>query len=382
MTKLNENQALYAFPILYAPRGKWPEMRDPEHRMIERPTGYKQLENGDIELRFYAPYAKTVEVLGNPATMGFSKLEMDKGERGFWTKTISGVTPGFHYHSYLVDGVPTVNPMEPIGYGSFTPTNFIDNADEDCDYYLIHDDVPHGDVRMEYYKSSVTGRTRLCYVYTPASYGEDKTKRYPVLYVQHGVGENEMGWVWQGKMQNIMDNLIAAGACEEMLVVANTGYAFTEDYQDDYLPGDFDAVLINDCIPMIDKKYHTKADRHGRAIAGLSMGSVQAGRIGVLHSDVFASFGIFSGAFPITGYDYNGDKYIEEPKKLNEDYDLVFVGAGEQEPFWPATLELIDELRAKGARITTASRPGFHEWTVWRHLLREMAKVVFRGTEE
>jgi enterochelin esterase-like enzyme len=380
LKNIHENQALYAHPLQFMPRGNWPDMRNPG-KLIKTPQGVRQLENGDIELEFYAPYAKLVEVTGNPMTMGFQKKELEKCEDGYWRTTLTGVTPGFHYHSYLVDGVATINPIAPIGYGSFKPENFIDNADESCEFYLLDDEIPHGEVRMEYYNSSVTGRTRLCYVYTPASYGKVADKRYPVLYVQHGVGENEMGWVWQGKMQNIMDNLIAAGECGEMIVVANTGYAFTDDYKDDYLPGAFDDVLIKDCIPMMDAKYHTVASRHGRCIAGLSMGSVQACRMGVMYPDVFANYAVFSGAYPITGYDYNGDEYVTNTKKINETYDLVFVGAGEGEPFWGDTLKLIDEMRAGSAEIVTASCPGYHEWTVWRYLLKELAKVLFRGEE-
>lgn len=279
--EIYKNQALYSQVLRYAPLSAMPNPRDPKNSIREPRRGFRLLPNGDVELAFFAPNAKTVEVVGNPATMGFDRCPMKKDDEGYFTATISGIKPGFHYHHYLVDGVRAINPMVPIGYGSFTPINFIEVADDECDFYMLKD-VPHGEIRMEIYPSSVTGRTRACYVYTPPGYGKDGNRKYPVLYVQHGVGENETGWVWQGKMHHIMDNLIAEGGCEEMLVVANTGYAFTEDGKDDYLPGEFDRVLIEDCIPFIESKYSVRSDRKGRAIAGLSMGSVQAARTAVL----------------------------------------------------------------------------------------------------
>ncbi len=371
-----ENQAVYTQTLIYKPV-TGTERADssllPPHL---RKRGYRLLETGEVELAFYAPDAKVVEVTGNEKSIGFLKWKMEKGEDGFFTARIPDIPAGFHYHRYMVDGVDTINPLVPVGYGSFMPTNFIEVADDDCAFYFLKE-VPHGTVSTEYFFSEITGRTRICHVYTPPGY-ENGEKKYPVLYLQHGVGENETGWVWQGKMNYILDNLIAAGECREMIVVANTGYAFSQRYPSDYLPGNFDGMLINDCIPFIEDRYRVLSHRSTRAVAGLSMGSVQACRTALLHPDIFASFGVFSGCFPVVGYDYDGSRYMEKPELWNDDYDLVFIGAGEQEPFWPTTLELIDNLRRQGARITTYSCPGFHEWTVWRRCLRAMAKVLFK----
>lgn len=371
-----ENQAVYTQTLIYKPV-TGTERADssllPPHL---RRGGYRLLETGEVELAFYAPGAKVVEVTGNEKSIGFLKWKMEKGEDGFFTARIPDIPAGFHYHRYMVDGVDTINPLVPVGYGSFMPTNFIEVADDDCAFYFLKE-VPHGTVSTEYFFSEITGRTRICHVYTPPGY-ENGEKKYPVLYLQHGVGENETGWVWQGKMNYILDNLIAAGECREMIVVANTGYAFSQRYPSDYLPGNFDGMLINDCMPFIEDRYRVLSHRSTRAVAGLSMGSVQACRTALLHPDIFASFGVFSGCFPVVGYDYDGSRYMEKPELWNDDYDLVFIGAGEQEPFWPTTLELIDNLRRQGARITTYSCPGFHEWTVWRRCLRAMAKVLFK----
>lgn len=380
--EITENQAVYEQPLIADMTGlcnNRTNARKLPGYVLRR--GYELLENGDVKLSVYAPNASTAWVLGQGKGIGFDKWPMNKEEDGFFTARISGLTPGFHYHRYMIDGVEVINPLVPVGYGCFTPINYIEVADEKCSFYL-QQNVPHGTVNMELYESETTGRVRLCYVYTPPGYEERTDKEYPVLYLQHGVGENEIGWVWQGKLNYILDNLLAEGGCREMLVVMNAGYAFTEQDPGDYLPGDFDKVLVEECIPFIESQYRVISDRRKRAIAGLSMGSVQACRTAILHPDVFASFGIFSGCFPIAGYDYDGGKYVEQPELLNRDYELVFVGAGEQEPFWPATLSLINDMRKRGAKVETFSCPGFHEWTVWRQCLRRMAQLLFYDADE
>ena len=210
----------------------------------------KILDNGDVRFRYYAPEAKKVEVAGCGGYFSDEKVAMTKGDDGWWSCVISGIKPGFHNHKYWVDGNLMVNPDAPVGYGWFYPINVFDLPGEEDDFWMLKD-VPHGDVRMEYYKSSATGRTKLAWVYTPAGYDESD-KRYPVLYIQHGVGENEMGWVWQGHINMIADNLIAEGKMEEMIIVMNCGYAFVEGENPVFLPGDFSKELTEDCIPHID----------------------------------------------------------------------------------------------------------------------------------
>ena len=277
----------------------------------------KILDNGDVRFRYYAPEAKKVEVAGCGGYFSDEKVAMTKGEDGWWSCVISGIKPGFHNHKYWVDGNLMVNPDAPVGYGWFYPINVFDLPGEEDGFWMLKD-VPHGDVRMEYYKSSATGRTKLAWVYTPAGYDESD-KRYPVLYIQHGVGENEMGWVWQGHINMIADNLIAEGKMEEMIIVMNCGYAFVEGENPVFLPGDFSKELTEDCIPHIDAEYRTIADRKHRAMAGLSLGSSQAFFIANEHKDLFANLGVFSGGFPIKnqfGYwDYTD--YYNDPEQVN-----------------------------------------------------------------
>ena len=151
---------------------------------------------------------------------------MEEGEDGWWTAEVTGIEKGFHYYNYIVNSANTVDCNAPVGYGGFQAVNYLEMPEEDFEEYRIRQ-VPHGTVHYEYYKSNSTGRTKLCYVYTPAGYEEHLEKRYPVLYLQHGGGENEVGWIWQGKLANIADNLIAKGQMKEMIVVMNTGYALS-----------------------------------------------------------------------------------------------------------------------------------------------------------
>jgi|GEM_PF-4070784 len=163
-------------------------------------------DNGDVTFRYFAPNAKKVEVAGCGGYFSDERNEMTKGEDGWWSVTVSGIKPGFHNHKYWVDGNLMVNPDAQVGYGWFYPINVFDLPGEEDGFWMLND-VPHGDVRMELYKSSVTGRTKCAWVYTPAGY-DDSDKRYPVMYIQHGVGENEMGWVWQGHLNLIADNML------------------------------------------------------------------------------------------------------------------------------------------------------------------------------
>jgi hypothetical protein len=212
----------------------------------------------------------TVQGLGGAFS---ERIPLYRQENGDWTGTAEGLPAGFHYHDYIVDGTRMCNDLSPIGYGDFRAINYFEIPDADSGFYLLQD-VPHGTVRMDYYNSTVTARYRSCFVYTPPGYETHPEKHYPVLYLQHGGGETETGWIWQGKVNYIMDNLIAAGQCQEMILVMNDGYAFLPDASEHPARGAIDLVLAKDCIPFIDQKYRTLPDRRTRAVAGLSMGGI------------------------------------------------------------------------------------------------------------
>lgn len=369
MSKLT-NQTLNSHLLSFNPLNQKIEMFQEQGvqkmRYIKERQGVTVMDNGDVEFCYFAPNAKKVQVAGWGGSMSNEKIGLVPQGNGYFSARVSGINSGFHYHDYFVDGNLMINSLAPIGYGGFRNVNFFEIPKSNNDFYLLKD-VPHGSVHMERYKSSVSGRTKCCYVYTPPQYDEVSEKTYPVLYIQHGVGENESGWVWQGKLNYIMDNLIEEKACKEMIVVINTGYAFKDHEDPVFYPGDFDSELTKDCIPFIESKYHTKTDRWNRAIAGLSLGGAQSTAIAFKHKDLFYALGIFSGMF-------GSAKSIEEN---GYGLDLIFLSCGTGEPMWTGISEADALLKKAGINCASMQFEGFHEWHVWRESLRGFAKLLF-----
>ena len=376
--KLIQNQSIDSHMLFFDPLYKVVRFAVKEGKQNiwyeDEKKGVQVLENGDVEFNFYAPDAKLVQVssYGIPN----NRHALTPCGDGYWTATVSGILPGFHYHDYIVDGVKTINPSAPIGFGGFVPVNFFEKPDDTSEFFMLKD-VPHGDVRMELYNSSVTGRTKCCWVYTPPEYDASPDKEYPILYIQHGVGENETGWIWQGKLNNILDNLLAEKKCQEMIIVMNTGYAFVEGEDPTFFPGDFDSELVKDCIPFIEGKYRIKEGRTSRAIAGLSLGSSQALMSALKHPDLFSAFGVFSGGLPIKRPEYDYTELFASPEKVNSIYDVMFVSGGEQEGFLDARKK-VEDIKNTGCNITTFSCPGFHVWDVWRKSLHQFLQLIFK----
>ena len=377
-----KNQALYQYPLFF----------DDVRKNLVRgdrsgPGAYKPLRQGvellgDGKVRFnYRPPegTKSVVVKGWGGSMP-NTYELKPDTDGYWSVVVDDIPPGFHYHEYFVDGVKATNPLTPYGYGGFIAVNFFElPGEEDSDFYLLKN-VPHGTVRMDLYKSSVTGRWRNCYVYTPPGYEKELDKRYPVLYLQHGGGESETAWVWHGKINYIMDNLLAEGKCQEMIIVMNNGYAFKPDGTSHPSMGSLDEVIVKDCIPFIDSKYRTIAHREFRAMAGLSMGGFQANATVMSNLDKFASLGIFSGGFSYKGKGYDLTELFNNPEEYNKKFKLLFVAAGEQEqPMCDELRQELGKLNQKGIRNVFYSCPGYHEWDVWRRSCREFLKLLFRS---
>ena len=349
-------------------------------------------EDGSVEFTYFAPNAKEVKVcgMGNEIMSSFyGEYDMHPHEEmeGYWRAFVKDITPGFHYMYFLVDGVNAIHPTLPVGYGSAFAINFIEVPDPEFDAYLLKD-VPHGSIHMELFESKITGRMRNCWVYTPASYYENPEKRYPTLYIQHGGGENETGWIWQGKLNYILDNLIAEGKCEEMIVVMNNGYNYQKVGENKYKLTGCGDIIAKECVPMIDKKYRTINDNQKRAIAGLSLGAAHAKMTAFANLDVFSACGIFSGGVN-TNSDGNGrstflgyfdfDEIFADAEKFNKCMNLLFIGYGQGERMLKEVNgPKAEEWIAKGLNVVHYNCPGFHEWTVWRKCIYEMAQLLFK----
>jgi enterochelin esterase-like enzyme len=324
-----------------------------------------------VVFQIKAPGAQKVQVMpgGGSNGMGKGPFDMARAEDGTWTATIGPMAPGFHYYWLLVDGAPANDPGSETYFGWAKQSSALEVPDPELDFYEFKD-VPHGDVHIHWYRSTVTGQPRRAYVYTPPGYSSGAQTRYPVLYLQHGAGESERGWTSQGRANFILDNLLAAKKAVPMIVVMDNGYA---------TGGTFEDVVLKDLIPEIERSYRVVADRDHRAIAGLSMGGGQAMNIGLGNPDRFAWIGSFSGA-NLGGKDlkavYRGA--FADAKAFNTRTKLLWIGCGTEDNLIGPAKALHQSLDGEGIHNVWWEGPGLHEWQVWRKHLNDFAPLLFR----
>jgi enterochelin esterase family protein len=337
------------------------------------------------------------------------KFQTDKGydatkdAEGNWTATTEPQVAGFHYYWLVIDNVRVNDPASETFYGTGKQTSGIEipEAGTDGDYYATQD-VPHGEVRERWYQSKVTGAARRFFVYTPPGYDQARDTRYPVLYLQHGGGEDERAWPIQGRTSQILDNLIAAGKAKPMLVVMERGYAVKPGEAEappgpganaNLTPaeararsilrfGTFEEVLVKDVIPLVDSAYRTLPTREHRAIAGFSMGGGQAFMIGFRQPDLFATIGGLSGTGGVVDdpATYYGG-VLADAAKFNARMKLLFLGHGSAEPERMMTgfhgfHQRLTELGIKHDYYLSEGTG--HEWLTERRNLRELATRLFR----
>ncbi|HLN22232.1 MAG TPA: alpha/beta hydrolase-fold protein [Bacteroidales bacterium] len=314
--------------------------------------------------------------------------DMQKNEKGIWTVTTDPQVPGFHYYSLVIDGVRVADPASESFYGTGKMSSAIDIPEKGADFYLTKD-VPHGEIRSMEYFSKTTGSWRSINIYTPPGYNTGKDQ-YPVLYIQHGGGEDERGWAVQGKTNNILDNLIADGKAKPMLVVIPDGNVSRPGmaaggYNDEAM-NLYKEELFGNVIPFIEKNYRVKTGPENRAIAGLSMGGGQAFYTGLRNTDMFANVGIFStglfgGISQNTGTTFDPESVIPgiltNSASFNKKLRVFYISVGEQDPRIEATKKLVQTFNEKGLKVQFASFPGAHEWQVWRKSLNDFAQKIF-----
>lgn len=320
------------------------------------------------------------------------KYDMVKDTGGYWVVTTDPVVEGFHYYSLVVDGVALADPASQTFYGMGRMASGIDIPDKDGDFYSAKN-VPHGQVRLVNYYSDITKAWRRAFVYTPPGYDQNSTKKYPVLYLQHGAGEDETGWYNQGKVDFILDNLIAEGKATPMIVVMDRGYATdpARPVNTQAGPGSrsmsnnvFSEVLVKEIIPIIDKNFRTVTDREHRAMAGLSMGGFQTFQTTMTNLDKFAHIGGFSGAgFLQQGTDikqmYNGA--WADTDAFNKKVKLVYLSIGTTEPerMYTGVKNFHEAMEKAGIKHIYYESPGTaHEWQTWRRSLRQYASLIFK----
>ena len=354
--------------------------------------------NSRVQIRFKASDATKVKL----NFWSGPKVDMEKQPDGFWTFTTPPMAPGLHYYTIIVDGAEVSDPGSTAYFGGSKWASAVEVPEAGVDYYLPQN-VPHGQVREVWYHSSVTGTWRHALVYLPPDYDTAKT-RYPVLYLQHGGGEDESGWIRQGKVNFILDNLIAGGSTRPMIVVMANGYATRVGYVvpdltgkpflgPDFIKvmqermGAFEDDMTQALIPFVDKTFRTIADRDHRAMAGLSMGGMETFQVTFNHLDLFSYIGGFSGAgnpfLTGTKFDvktaYNGA--LADPSEFAKRVHLLWIGVGTNEPErMKSGLEsLHTSLDAGGVKHVFYESPGTdHEWQTWRRDLKDFAPRLFQ----
>ena len=361
-----------------------------------------------VRVRVEAPEAQSVKL-----DIGGVKYDLVKGEDGAWIGESAPQDEGFHYYQLNIDGANVPDPSSLYYYGASRWGSGVDVPAPDQDFYALKN-VPQGQVREIYYWSEVNKAMRHCFVYTPAEYDQNSDKRYPVLYLQHGGGENEYGWPQQGRTAQIMDNLIAEGKALPFIIVMDNGtWTMPRPAMDQGprpgmgqrppqgqrpqgapqgqrprggmgLPSGwadgFANTLIKDIIPMIDSRFRTIADKEHRAMAGLSMGGMQTKAITLAHPEVFSSLGIFSGG-TITVDD------VKNNPEFAKGIKLVFASFGSRElenrvqGFGDGTdpKSETEELAKSGVNAHFYISPGTaHEWQSWRRSLYQFAQLLFK----
>ncbi len=374
------NIAYESHPLFFSPA--YMQMRlngnlGPKH--YPSPKGASADLDGNVTFTFYAPEAHSVSVSGIGGELGETRHPLIKGEDGYWTLTLHNVKPGFHFIRFYVDGTSVGNPQAPFAYGAHESLNFVEVPDKNDDTYIWRD-VPHGTLHMELYRSSKTKNVTNCWVYTPPSYNKDLDRRYPVMYLHHGGGETEADWIWLGKINYIADNLIAEGACREMIIVMNCLYDINYDNPGEFLAGDFDSLLTKDCMPLIDSRYRTIPETGSRAIAGLSMGSYHSAQTACNHPGLFGYVAMLSGSFDDRWYRWVNCRDVFSGSELfKKETRLFYMSVGTDESrLYSQIAENMDFLRKCGVACDYFECPGYHEWTVWRKSIRNFMTLIFK----
>lgn len=304
---------------------------------------------------------------------------------GTWMAHTKPLVEGFHYYWFTVDGVDMSDPASNSYFGCGRMTSAIDIPEQNCDFYLLKD-VPHGQIHHVEYFSPVRNKQIGVWVYTPAGYEKGK-KKYPVLYLQHGGGEDETGWVNQGKMNYILDNLIAEGKAKEMIVVMANGTFNIPGAPFGYsVEGmkPFEKEMTECLIPFVEKNFRVKTGRDFRAMAGLSMGGGQTFFTGLQHTDIFSHLGIFStGVFGGIRESGNFDAeralpgLISNAENFNSALGTLYISVGQDDPRITPTTKAVKDMQTKGLNIVFNTFPGDHEWQVWRKSLHDFVQKIF-----
>lgn len=343
-------------------------------------------EDGRVTLRVRAPKAGEVVVQSGELqrALGGSLPSMKKGENGVWSVTLGPVAPGIYDYYFVVDGLRITDPTSPHVFANRRGTRgYVDvPGPPDKPRHDQWRDVPHGAVTAHWYPSSTTGQRRRLHVYTPPGYHESRWRKYPVMFLLHGAGDNDSHWTKLGRAHVIMDNLIADGKAKPMVVVMPDGHVYVPQSSEDRevsraRRGEaFEKELINDIIPYIEARYRVRQGAMHRAIVGLSMGGGQSLGVGLKHVDEFAWVGGFSSA--VFGGDAALEALVKDPRRVDRRLKLLWIAIGTDDFLLERNREFIAGLKKRNIDHEYHETDGAHMWSVWRRYLADFAPRLFR----
>jgi enterochelin esterase-like enzyme len=309
------------------------------------------------------------------------KYDMVKNSEGIWEVTTDSLSEGFHYYSIIINGVALADPSSETFYGMGRMASGIEVPFKGDGYYSAKD-VPHGDIRIKRYYSTIFNAWRELYIYTPAGYDISISDKYPVLYILHGGGEDERGWATQGKTDLILDNLIADKKAKPMIVVMPDGNVNAQGFGENTLKM-FEIELKMSVIPFIEKNYRVETGPASRALAGLSMGGIQTLYAGFNNLNLFPYLGVFSSGWIMPAQNDLANKQYDfiksNPDKVENNLKLLWISVGGKEDIaynnCRTMLSKFDELKVK---YIYSEYPGGHTWPVWRNNLYNFAQLIFK----
>jgi len=364
-------------PVDTSTFSKYPIVGAPASSNIRSAQFPQILADNRVIFRVKAPDAQKVQIdLGR-------KYDMAKDTGGYWIVTTDSISEGFHYYSLLIDGVAVADPSSEAFYGMGRMASGIEIPFARGNYYAMRN-VPHGDIRIKKYFSTVTNSWRQFYIYAPPGYDVNTNDKYPVLYILHGGGEDERGWAMQGKTDIILDNLIADKKAKPMLAVmmdGNLSGGGLAGFGEPVLKR-FEDELKNAVIPFVEKNYRTETDAKSRALAGLSLGGLQTLYAGIRNTDMFSYLGVFSSGWFANQPAMSDPQYAfmkDKASTINNNLKSLWIGMGGKEDIaynnCKAMLAKFDEM---GIKYSYSEYPGGHTWPVWRNNLYNFAQVLFK----
>jgi len=346
--------------------------------------------DGKVTFRLSAPEAGSVIVTGE---LDGNQHLMTKDENGIWSVTVGPLPPDIYTYNFRIDGITALDPRNAntkYGYGNFTSASIVQVPGDGPQFYDVKP-VPHGVIRIHPYESKTLGVNRTAWIYTPPDY--ENGKDYPVLYLYHGAGDIESGWTLIGRLNNIMDNLIAEGKAEPMIIVMPLGHTIqsfwtgpsvvirntgqTAEENPAQIRPTVENDLLYDLIPLVEREYKVSTKADDRAIGGLSMGGRITMNLGFNNPDMFHSIIIMSSGAANAEASY--PEFFNNAQTINEKLKLFWIAVGENDNLATTNSQRLNELlTAKGIEHIFRITEGRHEWTVWRYHLHEVAQLLFK----